>query len=125
MNATKKLIEVQQQLKFPEHKLIVDVETRWNSTYYMMERLVEQQQAVVATLCFLDRSDLLLDSKDFDVLKEIIKLLKPFEVATREMSEEKHVSVSKIIPLCHNLQLLTSRTSSLAPKLAETVIISS
>ena len=78
----------------------------------MMERILEQQQAIAAALCLLDTSDLLLDSKD---LKEATMLLKPFEVTTREMSEEKHVSISKFIPL------LTAVTSSLTPKLAEAV----
>ena len=33
-----------------QHKLLQDVSTKWNSVYLMMERLVEQQQAVSAVL---------------------------------------------------------------------------
>lgn len=52
-NATVKLKEIQKQLKFPEHKLIQSVETRWNSVFYMFERLREQKEAVTTVLCLL------------------------------------------------------------------------
>ncbi|CAL9695311.1 unnamed protein product [Knipowitschia caucasica] len=36
----------QEMLKLPSHKLINDVPTRWNSTYDMLERYLEQQVAI-------------------------------------------------------------------------------
>ena len=112
VKASDTLREVQHQLKLPENKLINDVETRWNSTYYMMERILQQKQAITTVLCLLDRKDLLLDTQDFDALKEAIQVLNPFEAATRELSGEKHVSVSKVIPLSRNLQHLISGMST-------------
>lgn len=41
--AAVRLKEIQKQLKLPEHKLIQSVETRWNSVFYMFERLLEQK----------------------------------------------------------------------------------
>lgn len=43
-SATKKgkLAEVQRCHNLPEHQLLQDVATRWNSTFYMLERLYEQ-----------------------------------------------------------------------------------
>jgi hypothetical protein len=38
--ASDKLKEVQRQLGVPEAKLIQDVETRWNSTFYMFQRIL-------------------------------------------------------------------------------------
>ena len=76
VKASDTLREVQQQLKLPENKLINDVETRWNSTYYMMERILQQKQAITTVLCLLDRKDLLLETQDFDALKEAIQVLK-------------------------------------------------
>jgi hypothetical protein len=40
--ACKKLIDCQKSCEVVEHKLLQDVEIRWNSTYIMLERLVEQ-----------------------------------------------------------------------------------
>ena len=50
--ASDKLKEVQRQLGLPEAKLIQGVETRRNSTYYMFQQIVEQQEAITTTtLC--------------------------------------------------------------------------
>ena len=40
----------QAQLGMKEHKLISAVKTRWGSTYSMVERILEQQQAISAVL---------------------------------------------------------------------------
>lgn len=44
--ATEELHLIQASLNLPQHKLIQDVETRWNSTYYMLKRFIEQRPAI-------------------------------------------------------------------------------
>ncbi len=44
------LLEKQQLLQLPEHKLVSDVVTRWGSTFSMIDRIIEQQQAINAVL---------------------------------------------------------------------------
>ncbi|XP_065895778.1 zinc finger BED domain-containing protein 4-like [Dysidea avara] len=43
---TERLTELQEQLSLPKHKLLSDYPTRWNSTYYMLTRLLEQKPAI-------------------------------------------------------------------------------
>lgn len=50
VKATEKLNHVQNQLKLPKHKLTQEVDTRWNSTYYMFELNVEQHEAITTSL---------------------------------------------------------------------------
>lgn len=63
VKASDKLAEIQIQNKIPEHKLIQDVDTRWNSSFYMLERMLEQHDAVTTVLCLLGRNDLCLPVK--------------------------------------------------------------
>ena len=43
---TETLTELQEQLSLPKHKLPSDCPTRWNSTYYMLTRLLKQKPAI-------------------------------------------------------------------------------
>ena len=45
-SGTSKLHELQNELGLPAHQLIQDIQTRWNSTYYMLQRLAEQKRAI-------------------------------------------------------------------------------
>jgi hypothetical protein len=48
--ATEVLGEKQKALLLPQHKLISDCKTQWNSTYQMLERFLKQRPAVLAAL---------------------------------------------------------------------------
>jgi hypothetical protein len=103
-------------------------ETRWNSTFYMFERIVEQRfymferiveqrGSVTTTLCLQSKGEMCLSNEDIELIKKDLDLLQPFEVATVEMSAEKFVSVSKIIPIARSLQLVTVGSSTTATTL--------
>ncbi|XP_053282291.1 zinc finger BED domain-containing protein 4 isoform X4 [Pleuronectes platessa] len=90
----------QKQLGLPEHNLIHDAPTRWNSSYDMVERFLEQQQALCAVLAE-DRKKRHLMPKDNDItiletLKEVLEPLSPF---TDALSGEKHTTLSSVLPL--------------------------
>ena len=77
------LKEKQSQLGLPEHKLIGAVSTRWNSTYNMVKRILEQQQALSAVL-LEDRKSwcLMLSDADVTVLEKLVELLKHLSYLT-------------------------------------------
>lgn len=120
VTAKEKLAQIQQQLGTPVHKLINEVPTRWNSTYQMFERITEQKEAVWVSLASLKTDVTPLTPEDC----QILRVLAPSEHATTELSEEKRVSGSKVIPLTRMIHIelqrqATTVTNTAAQQLAE------
>ncbi len=97
---SRQLVKKQRELLLQEHRLIHDEPTRWNSSYDMVERFLEQQQAVFAVLAE-DRKKWHLMPKDADItiletLKEVLGPLSPF---TDALSGEQHTTLSSVLPL--------------------------
>ena len=63
----------------------------------------------------MDRSELCLSTQEIASMREVVSLLKPFEEVTRELSSDKYVSISKIIPIARGLQHLTMDCVSTHP----------
>ncbi|KAE9530593.1 hypothetical protein AGLY_011055, partial [Aphis glycines] len=99
-------------------KLIQEVPTRWNSTFYIQqffsshlyvnEILNKNSTAteISSTLCVLD-------------ITEVIKVLNPLEAVTRELCGDFYVTSSVIIPMVHILQnkIITNKTTIISSKL--------
>ena len=100
-SATARLKELQSQLSLPKHQLIQDVSTRWNSTFFMLERLLEQRQAMVLYSAENPLENLL--PNQWEVMKKVVGLLRPFEEATRIMSQAS-VSTADSIPILAGLR---------------------
>ena len=107
------LREKQTQLQVPEHKLITDVKNRWNSSYLMVERFLEQQVSVMAAMVD-DRVKKMHSSKSktcTDLLSpdEVKKLelfvtnMAPMYHATLAMSEDTDATVGMVLPLLNKL----------------------
>ena len=120
-------------LALPQHKLIIDVCTRWNSAYDMVARFLEMQVAVFATL----RSKEVGKEKDTDmksfsdddliVAEDMIQLLKPLKDITTMLCTEKTPTASMIMPLQHRLTstvFAIKEDDSPAIKEMKTVLIS-
>ena len=63
------LQEVQEQKKLPLKQLKGDVSTKWGSKAAMIERILEQQEAIHVVLADHKTSHLVLNWQDFDVGK--------------------------------------------------------
>ena len=85
--ATEELKRRQTQMEIGSKKLIQDCPTRWNSSFYMLERIVEIHWPIAAVLSdesVTKRSDRSLDlrSEQWALAEELVKVLRPFEVTT-------------------------------------------
>ena len=98
----------QKDMRVDSHNLIQDISTRWNSTYYMMEHLIEQRWPITAVLSdhtVTKASDRYLDlkSEQWELLTALKEVLHPLQVATTYFSAKYNVSVSALYPVLHGL----------------------
>ena len=98
----------QKDMRVDSHNLIQDVSTRWNSTFYMVERIVEQRWPITAVLSdntVTKSSDRYLDlkSEQWEILSALKELLHPLQVATTYFSAEYNVSTSALYPILYGL----------------------
>ncbi|XP_034040278.1 uncharacterized protein LOC117522970 [Thalassophryne amazonica] len=105
------LREKQRLLNLPEHNVILDVRTCWNSLYIMVEQFVEQFPAIQAA-CLdqrlrkpmeRDRLERLTDS-DFEKAEEFMKCMKVLYTSTLCVSSDKSLTCSQIIPFLTKLE---------------------
>lgn len=95
--ATRKLTECQQQCGLPQHALVQDIEIRWNSTYLMLLRILEQKSAVNLYSIEHGKIETLVTS-EWELVRNLTDVLKFFYEATLDLSFD-HSCVSIAIPL--------------------------
>ncbi|KAL4141795.1 hypothetical protein QTP88_004363 [Uroleucon formosanum] len=86
-NATEKLKDFQLQMNLPPLKVKQDVPTRWNSSFIMMERLVNIKAPLSATMSTLPRAPNYLNASEWEIILDCTHILKPFQIMTAELSE--------------------------------------
>ena len=94
------LKQIQQQLGISEYKLKQDEPTRWNSSLYMLQSVVEQKMSVAAYGS--DGTIPVLMSAQLDIANKVINVLSPVEEVTRSISEDK--ACIFVIPLVRGLR---------------------
>lgn len=96
--------------KFKEHcdnkklVLILDVKTRWNSTYHMIERAILLRNAYVG-ICNVDDdlSDFSLQESDWKYLEQVCALLKRFDTMTTKISGSQYATIPLTIAVYNSL----------------------
>jgi hypothetical protein len=96
------LTRMQNKLDCAEHCLIQDVETRWNSTFYMLNRLIEQRQALSLTNAQLNLKTELTQTQ-WTLAEKVVDVLAPIEEVTRECSKAS-ASASLVIPVIYAIR---------------------
>lgn len=74
-------------------KLLNEVQTRWNSTYTMLERALVLQEAISGAIYDFDDFRH-YEEPDWEKISKLIRLLKPIEELTRRLSSENVPSLS-------------------------------
>ncbi|XP_058456366.1 zinc finger BED domain-containing protein 6-like [Malaya genurostris] len=79
-------------------RLSQDVITRWGSTYETCEKFLAMEEIIsVAATKFPEVK--MLSGLELQTLKFLRDIIRPFYLATKEVSEEKNTTLSKVIPI--------------------------
>ncbi|KAL4090287.1 hypothetical protein QTP88_025159 [Uroleucon formosanum] len=103
-------------LKRSPHKLIQMVSTRWNSIYLMLQRMLEQKDAILIDLPKIKKGQLLF-ARDWNMIEGYVILLKPVFEATKELSREDTPTLYMVLPIIYTIEaklnlFLTSTTQN-------------
>lgn len=99
--ACKTLERIQKQLHCLQHRLTQDEPTRWNTTIYMLERLLEQRAAITAANVELNVT-IELQVCHWQLAEKVVKVLRIFEEATTAASSN-HTSAALVIPVVNSI----------------------
>ncbi|CAF0782236.1 unnamed protein product [Brachionus calyciflorus] len=104
-----KLKLAQNSFNIKNNCLTKDTPNKWNTTYIMLERILEQSAAINEALDSLELngkySNLKLCEKEIEFLEEIINVFSCLSEAIGFLSECKHVSLGIILPLFETLKV--------------------
>ena len=107
--STKSTEELRKQAVGKPIALQQDVPTRWNSTYYMMKLLLPNRGGIYSVLHNKDftKPDLArkleIKNDHWALMEKLCEVLKPFEVATSQLSGELYPTLGSVYPLVHGI----------------------
>lgn len=99
-----KLVSVQKSMGLEPKKLLQEVSTRWNSTFYMIERYFHLKDAIKATIALINKDLPVLSEEEWEICNELCVVLGPFEEVTKQISGGKYITGSLVIPLSNGLK---------------------
>ncbi|XP_016664355.1 uncharacterized protein LOC107885265 [Acyrthosiphon pisum] len=79
-------------------KMILDVKTRWNSLYYMVDRFLNLFKIISNILLEKQKAPDCLTTREVNTLKEVRDLLQPLEDLTKKISGDKYPTISCMLP---------------------------
>uniref|UniRef100_A0A0B7BIP8 BED-type domain-containing protein n=1 Tax=Arion vulgaris TaxID=1028688 RepID=A0A0B7BIP8_9EUPU len=109
---TLRAIQIEVQQDAIPLKLKNDVAMNWISTYYMFQRICDVQGSVEAALGWLHNPVEILTAEEWVILRELCKIFQQFEQIMVIMSQEKYMTLSKVIVMTRGLMNGLSRLRS-------------
>ena len=106
--AMARLTDIQRRHNLPLRRLICDCPTQWNSTLYMLDRLLQQKRAVndyLYELCGRTGSGELVffAPRQWLLMRDSCRLLRPFDEITKLVSRSQG-AISDIVPYAFFLE---------------------
>ncbi|XP_054276698.1 E3 SUMO-protein ligase ZBED1-like [Macrosteles quadrilineatus] len=101
--ASERLHQIQEEMGKEVLNLIQDVETRWNSEYLMLNRLIKNKEPVSRDLVSFGKIDNLTVS-EWRLAEAYVKILEPLYEATVEMCSSIMPTASLVIPILYCIQ---------------------
>ncbi|XP_026475573.1 zinc finger BED domain-containing protein 4-like [Ctenocephalides felis] len=100
---TRMLLEVK-QMNLDVITLLQDIPTRWNFTFYMLEKLLRVKVALCAALPLIDSPPPNLSFAEKAILEDCVKILQPLEIVTKTLSGEFYSTLSSVIPIIQGVK---------------------
>ena len=75
-------------------KLVLDVETRWNSTFEMIKRALELKNPLLHVCSSHDTLESMNDT-EWSIISMIAEILKPLKIVTEELSQSKFPTIGQ------------------------------
>lgn len=124
--ASERLKNLQKDAELQPLRLIQDVDVRWNSQFYMINRFLEIAHFVAVAITKYKAAPPMVTGDEIEMLTEIKDLLSPLEEATKFTSGEKSMSASEVIPAvqcCYKSIRRVSVSSDPAKKLKSILLL--
>ncbi|GBC19855.2 zinc finger BED domain-containing protein RICESLEEPER 2-like [Rhizophagus irregularis DAOM 181602=DAOM 197198] len=84
--------------------VMLDVKTRWNSTYLMLDRILKLQEPINdLTLLEPDLNKFFISTEEWNIIKELHRVLEKFYRTTEYMSISKYVTLLSSVPIYNKL----------------------
>ncbi|KAJ0170004.1 hypothetical protein K1T71_000880 [Dendrolimus kikuchii] len=87
-------------------RLIQQVPTRWNSTYFMLRRFCLLKEAVKHCMAMIDKDWPVISTDEWEIANQLCEVLKPFEEVTSSISGDQYLTGSLVIVMTNCLKAI-------------------